>query len=172
MDENRVLFDASAYMLFEASGDSESQHFDGALEPESGAAAATTAEDDAQSCSYGSVSDCSRMRTVDPGEEDFRGADFNDSGGEEEDDGGGGWSVDEEDDGVVDQCCRRGTTGAAVKEKPKKSKRCQMGRSMPIRRAKNKIGMDGPNNKQVIVLEPSTTDKNTKKNRPVQFFGA
>ncbi|KAK6149159.1 hypothetical protein DH2020_016684 [Rehmannia glutinosa] len=39
MDETIVLFDASAYMLFEVSADSESQHFDGALAPDSGTAA-------------------------------------------------------------------------------------------------------------------------------------
>lgn len=127
MEEGRVIFDASAYMLFEASGDSDAQHCDGALDPDSGAA-----EDDAQSCSYGSVlSDhhSERLHEVIDGAgaaDDFRGADFEycTSGEEEEDDGGGG--SDEEDDGVVDQCCGRGKTTAAAA----KSNGCEGSKTM------------------------------------------
>ncbi|KAI3449560.1 hypothetical protein Pfo_006225 [Paulownia fortunei] len=117
MEEGRVLFDASAYMLFEASGDSEAQYSDGALELELDAAA----EDDAQSCSYGSLYDSACVHEVDVSDDDFRGADFDDGSGEEEDDGGGS----DEEDGVVDQCCGRGKAAAAAEEKPKKSKACE-----------------------------------------------
>ncbi|KAL9168542.1 hypothetical protein ABFS82_04G022000 [Erythranthe guttata] len=127
MEEGRALFDASAYMLFEASGDSESQYLGGggALEPDSDAA-----EDDAQSCSYGSLlfSDSARLRDeVDA--EDSRRGDFDEFSGEEKEEDGGGGGVSEEDDGVVDQ--RRGGRGnpaaaAAVdKEKPMKSNGCE-----------------------------------------------
>ncbi|KAK4418203.1 hypothetical protein Salat_2233000 [Sesamum alatum] len=102
------MFDASAYLLFEASGDSEAQCSDaGALDLEPGAAAA---DDDAQSCSYGSVSDGVGVREVDMDHvsgDDLRGADFY---YEEEDDGGGS---EGEEDGVVDQW--RGKEKAAVK---------------------------------------------------------
>lgn len=118
-----MLFDASAYMLFEESGDSEAQYFDGAFELEADAPAETAAaEDDAQSCSYGSLSYSARLHEVDAGaDHDFRGADLDDWSGDEEDDGGGS----DEDDGVVDQCCRRGKAAAAAMEKPTKSKACE-----------------------------------------------
>ncbi|KAL7151299.1 hypothetical protein ABFS83_04G021700 [Erythranthe nasuta] len=123
MEEGRGLFDASAYMLFEASGDSESQYFGGgALEPDSDAA-----EDDAQSCSYGSLlfSDSARRLRDEVDAEDSRRGDFDEFSGEEEEDGGGG--VSEEDDGVVDQRRGRGNPAAAAvdKEKPMKSNGCE-----------------------------------------------
>ncbi|KAG8389416.1 hypothetical protein BUALT_Bualt02G0227100 [Buddleja alternifolia] len=62
MEKGRALFDASAYMLFEASGDSESKYFDGgSLEELEYSDAA--AEDDAQSCSYELVK---KSKTCDP----------------------------------------------------------------------------------------------------------
>ncbi|KAL8054899.1 hypothetical protein ABFX02_04G022700 [Erythranthe guttata] len=128
MEEGRALFDASAYMLFEASGDSESQYLGGggALEPDSDAA-----EDDAQSCSYGSLlfSDSARRLRDEVDAEDSRRGDFDEFSGEEKEEDGGGGGVSEEDDGVVDQ--RRGGRGnpaaaAAVdKEKPMKSNGCE-----------------------------------------------
>ncbi|KAL2236527.1 UNVERIFIED_CONTAM: hypothetical protein Sindi_0844400 [Sesamum indicum] len=90
-------------MLFEASGDSEAGFFDAAAEAESGAAA----EDDAQSCSYGSVSDSGAVHGVDDAGGD---ADFDDSDGEEE---YGGRNSDEEE-GVVDQCCGVATKDSVV----------------------------------------------------------
>ncbi|KAK4441726.1 hypothetical protein Salat_0507500 [Sesamum alatum] len=90
-------FDASAYMLFEASGDSEAGYFDGKAEAEDESGSA--AEDDAQSCSYGSLSDRAAVHGVDDAGGD---ADVDDSDGEEE--YGAGRNSDEED-GVVDQCC-------------------------------------------------------------------
>ncbi|KAI3460846.1 hypothetical protein Pfo_017509 [Paulownia fortunei] len=126
MEGQRVLFDASAYMLFEASGDSEAEYFDGAVEAESDA----TAEDDAQSCSCGTLSDSAGVHEVDAGGDDFDGADFDDCS--EEEDGGG---TSEEEDGVVDQCCRGGKAvppegsivapAPAAKEKLNISKGCE-----------------------------------------------
>ncbi|KAL1542682.1 hypothetical protein AAHA92_19738 [Salvia divinorum] len=87
MEEGRMMvFDASAYMLFEATGDSEEQ--------DSGAAAAEE-EDDARSCS---CSSSARLYEAVDGGEDTRSAQFDCFGEEEEDDG--------EEDGVVDQCRR------------------------------------------------------------------
>lgn len=103
MEKGRVLFDASAYMLFEATGDSESAYnFDAAFGQESDASAA--AEDDAQSCSYGSLCGSTDRRlhevVVDDG-----GVEFDYCSGDEEDNGGS--DEEEEDDGVVDQCRRK-----------------------------------------------------------------
>ncbi|KAL7112775.1 hypothetical protein ACP275_04G022900 [Erythranthe tilingii] len=131
MEEGRALFDASAYMLFEASGDSESQYLGGgALEPDSDAAAAMAEDDDAQSCSYGSLlfSDSARLRDDEVDAEDSRRGDFDEFSGEEEEEEDGGGGVREEDDGVVDQRRGRGNPAAAAavdKEKPMKSNGCE-----------------------------------------------
>ncbi|GFQ02337.1 hypothetical protein PHJA_002377700 [Phtheirospermum japonicum] len=118
---DRVLLDASAYVLFEATGDSEAQHFGGDLESQHSDAA----EDDALSCSYARSG-----KEVDGGDDDddFRPpADFDlDNwivGGEDDDGGGGGGGMSDLEDGVVDQC-RGGGKAAAAKEKVKKSKGC------------------------------------------------
>ncbi|KAL8530786.1 hypothetical protein ACS0TY_007721 [Phlomoides rotata] len=118
MEEGKVLFDASAYMLFEASGDSDAQCFD---EMDSGAA-----EDDAQSCIFESVSGGAPWNeAVDAGSDFYRGADFD--GWSEDEDEDGGASCDEED-GVVDQCHRQRT--AAAKETPVKSNGCEDSKMM------------------------------------------
>lgn len=97
MEDGKMLFDASAYMLFEATGDSDAQCFDGAFEIDSAAA-----EDDAQSCSFGSACGGAWLNdAVDAGGDDF------DAWSEDEDDDGGGATSDDDDDGVVDQCRAR-----------------------------------------------------------------
>ncbi|XP_047937807.1 uncharacterized protein LOC125221510 [Salvia hispanica] len=79
MEQGRMLFDASAFMLFEATGDSEDR--------DSGAAAEAEEEDDAQSCSS------ARLYEAVYGGEDARAAQLDDYSDD-----------DEEEDGVVDQC--------------------------------------------------------------------
>ncbi|KAL8513485.1 hypothetical protein ACS0TY_012811 [Phlomoides rotata] len=93
MEEERLeLFDASSYMLFEASGDSEAG-FSDAEDP----GAATAAEDDAQSCICGWAAAAAL-----PVEDEFYDAECN----EVEEDGGG----TEVEDGVVNQFCGGGGT--------------------------------------------------------------
>lgn len=102
-----MLFDASAYMLFEASGDSEAAYFD----QESDSSAAEE-DDDAQSYSYSSsCGSAARLHEAVDGADDFLEFDYC-SGDEEE----------EEEDGVVDQCRRRSRNAAA---EPTKSKGCE-----------------------------------------------
>ncbi|XP_042061913.1 uncharacterized protein LOC121805930 [Salvia splendens] len=98
MEQGRMLFDASAYMLFEATGDSEEQ--------DSGAAAEAEAEakEDAQSCSYSSSA---RLYEAVYGGEDTRAAQF-DNYFDDDDDRGGS----DEEDGVVDQYRRRSRSAA------------------------------------------------------------
>ncbi|KAL3647932.1 hypothetical protein CASFOL_008900 [Castilleja foliolosa] len=116
---NRVLFDASTYVLFEATGDSEAKHFGGDLESQH-------SDDDALSCSY-----FRSVKKVDGGDdeddnlhpgEDF---DFGDWVVGVEDDGGGMSDLEE---GVVNQCRGGGgkAAAAAAKEmvKVNKSKGC------------------------------------------------
>ncbi|KAL3644829.1 hypothetical protein CASFOL_010009 [Castilleja foliolosa] len=114
---DRVLFDASAYVLFEATGDSEAQQLDGDLESQHSDAA----EEDALSCSY-----VRSGKEVDGGD-NFRPRsdfDFDDwiVGGD--DDGGGvsdlqdGGGVSDLEDGVVDQR-RQGGKAVAPNEKVK-----------------------------------------------------
>ncbi|KAL2238928.1 uncharacterized protein LOC105163197 [Sesamum indicum] len=92
------LFDASAYLLFEASGDSEAPGALLDLEPGTGA----SAEDDAQSCSYGSLSDTDEDDEAHVNEVDID-VNMDLRGGDEEEDGGS----EGEEDGVVDQCRRK-----------------------------------------------------------------
>ncbi|XP_057779423.1 uncharacterized protein LOC130998001 [Salvia miltiorrhiza] len=118
MEEGSMFFDASAHMLFEASGDSEAAYFDAAFEQESDAAAVK--EDDAQSCSYSSSCDnTARLHEAVDGGDDIRSVQFDYCSGDDEDDYGGG---SDEEDGVVDQCRRRSRNSAA---EPAKSKGCE-----------------------------------------------
>ncbi|GER24782.1 hypothetical protein STAS_00319 [Striga asiatica] len=91
-------FDASAYVLFEAIGDSEADQFDG--DP-------VAADDDAESCSRGSAPGGAREEVA-GGEDEENLRDRV----EEEEDGGGS----DLEDGVVDQCRvgGRGSTPAAA----------------------------------------------------------
>ncbi|CAA0824538.1 Unknown protein [Striga hermonthica] len=105
----RPLFDASAYVLFEAIGDSEAEDFDGV-------GSVAEAEDDAQSCSSGSASGGERgeVARADSGGEDPRRAGVCDRVGEEEEEGS------DLEDGVVDQ--RRGGGTAAPAPAPESVK--------------------------------------------------
>ncbi|KAL6500398.1 hypothetical protein OROHE_025764 [Orobanche hederae] len=122
MEKDRVLFDAPACFLFEASGDSEYQHSDAAAMPAAEEEDAHPSEDDAQSCNYRSLSGIARIG-VDGGD-DFRCADSDDCIGREEEDDHGGSDLE---DGVVDQCLggRKASLEAAAKEKLKKSEGCE-----------------------------------------------
>ncbi|GER26503.1 E3 UFM1-protein ligase 1 homolog [Striga asiatica] len=102
-EEMRPLFDASAYVLFEAIGDSEAEDFNGV-----GSVAA--AEDDAQSCSGGSASGGARgeVAGADGGGVDPRPADVCDRVREEEEEGS------DLEDGVVDQRRGGGTASPAA----------------------------------------------------------
>lgn len=104
MEGERGLVDASSFILIEATGDSESDYYDTPL-PELGS------EDDAESCSFGSLSDGA---AADGG----RGDDFLDTDDFDdyvEEDGCG-----EVEDGVVDQC-----RGGAAAAELNKSKGCE-----------------------------------------------
>ncbi|KAL6505088.1 hypothetical protein OROGR_024905 [Orobanche gracilis] len=130
MEKDGVLIDVPACFLFEASGDSESQHFGGDSEAQHSDAAAMSAEeedahpsdDDVQSCNCGPLSGIARIGV--DGDDDFRCADSVDFIGREEEDDHG---ENDLEDGVVDQCLggRKASLEAAAKEKREKLKGCE-----------------------------------------------
>ncbi|KZV32382.1 hypothetical protein F511_03665 [Dorcoceras hygrometricum] len=108
MNWGRVSFDASAYMLFEATGDSEAECVDVAT----GDASEVESEDDALSCSDGSPPDCADVHlevdAADGGRVGFNCGEYDNVGdgfGSRQEDRGEHCGDEDEDDGVVDQYC-------------------------------------------------------------------